>query len=1119
MKKNDIYESGGIVISFLKKNLLKMKLTILIFLLSLVQLMASQSFAQSARLTLNLKNARVEDVLMKIEEQSNLYFIYNRDVVDVNRIVNVSCTNQKVTEILTNLFHGTDVDYDIQDRHIILKSSSSQISQTKSISGKVSDSSGTPLPGVTVVIKGATTGTITDVNGNYVLSNIPGNASLQFSFVGMKSQEIVVGNKVIINVILAEEAVGIEEVVAVGYGTQKKGNLTGSIASIKSDKLTIAPVASTSNSLVGSLPGLVSKQTSGLPGSDAAALSIRGFGSALVIVDGIESSFNNIDANQIESISILKDGAASIYGARAGNGVILVTTKRGQDQKPTITLNSSYTLQGVTKMIRPASSGQRTQMEREAYLQSGQPEAGAPWTADAVAKYFAGNDPAYPNTDWYGYVFRPWAPQQNHNISIRGGSERIKYFGFFGYTDQETIIKRSGGAYSRYNLQSNIDAAVTRNLSLTIDLSASSENRKFPVRGLEGGYLWDDFYVTKPWLPATFPDPSKIAWGGIATGSIATVSNIDLMGYNQNKGLDLRGTITLNYNFEKIKGLKAKAFLNYYNNEIYGKLFQKPITFYTYNPTTEVYTLAGSFTNSTLTESIARGNVFTQQYSLNYDNTFNKIHRFTALALVESTDYANNNFSAYRTNLLTPAIEQLFIGSTTGMSNNGSASEMGRVSYVGRLNYNLLDRYLIETILRADASAKFPKNGRWGYFPSISLGWIMSQEGFMKKLKAIDNLKLRASYGQSGNDAVGNFQYLAGYSLRGSSILDNAPQPGIFTTGLANPLLTWEKMTIYNVGLDFSFFNRKIYGTGDAFYRKRSGIPAVRTTSLPSTFGSTMPPENLNSLDNRGFELILGTSNRIGDFSYDVSGNISWSRSKWIHYEEPDYTDPDQKRLYQNSGQWTDRVIGYVSDKLFTSQDQINALNYTYVDLGGNSLLRPGDVKYKDLNGDGKLDWKDQKDIGKGTLPHWMYGFTGTLKYKNFDLTGLFQGAFGYNTLVNLTIYHNATEYDLRWTEQNNNPNAMVARLGGAATNGYTSDYRYKSTLYMRLKTASLGYEVPKRILDKLSINKLRIYFAGTNIFTLSTLNKYGIDPEIPSGTFLYYPQQRTFSLGLNLSF
>ena len=1100
-----------------------MRMVLILSLVCMMQTFALDSYTQNARISLSAKEMKLESILLQIENQSKYRFAYNKNEIDVTKKYSIKIKEAEIKSLLSQLFSEEDISYTFIDRQIVLSSSKkiSVVQQQKSVSGKVTDIGGQPIPGVTVRVKGTALGTITNTDGNYLITGITNDAVLIFSFVGMRTQKITAGSQTSINVAMEEDVIGLEEVVAIGYGTQRKGNLTGAISNVKSEKLTVAPINNISNALIGQAPGLISKQSSGLPGSDMATLNIRGFGNALVIVDGIESNLNNIDVNQIESVSILKDGAASIYGSRAGNGVILVTTKRGQNQKPTISVNSSYTLQGVVKMLDPSSSGQRAEMEREAYLQSGQPEAGAPWTEEAVAKFYAGDDPAYLNVNWFDHVFRTWAPQQNHNISIRGGSDRIKYYGFLGYLDQETMIKRNGGDYSRYNAQSNIDASVTDDINITVDISLALENRNFPIRGLQnGGYVWQDAYLTRPWYPTVLPDASKISWGGLDVGSVATVTNIDLMGYNRNRALDLRGAISLEYNLSRIiNGLKAKASINYHDNEGYSKNFAKPITFYTYNPNNQEYTQAGSFLNSYLTEYMNRSNAFTQQYSLNYNNTFNKIHRVSALALLESIDYNSNYFNASRRNLLTSAIDQLFIGSTTGMGNDGSASEMGRMSYVFRLNYSFMDRYLVETILRADASAKFPKNSRWGYFPSISLGWIVTQEEFMKSVKSIDNLKFRASYGQSGNDGVGNFQYLSGYSVRGTAILDDAPQTGLYSTGLANPFLTWEKISIYNAGLDFSIF-KILHGTGEVFYRKRKGIPTTRLTSLPSTFGASLPPENLNSIDDRGFEFNLGISNAINDFSYDISGNISWSRSKWIHYEEPEYTDPDQKRIYQISGQWTDRVMGYVSEGLFTSQEQINSLNYVYTDLGDNSSLRPGDVIYKDLNGDHKLNWKDQKDIGKGTIPHWTYGINLSLKYKNFDLTGLFQGAFGYNT----TVYYDpllnpAKRYELRWTEQNNDPNSLVPRLGGAISNDYTSDYRYRKTTYIRLKTASLGYELPDQMLNKIGINKLRVYFAGTNLLTFSSLSKYGVDPEVPSGIAMTYPIQRTLSLGINISF
>ena len=1107
-----------------KQLIRKMKTTCLLLLVFASSLFATNVNSQVLKVSMNMKNTSITEVISSIEKQTDYLFVYDKNKVDLSRKVDVDATNQSVAEVLTNVFSKTDVVYAMEGNNIMLMPKSDSVlldqQQQKSVSGKVTDSSGISLPGVSIVVKGTITGTITDSDGNYLLTKIPENTILQFSFVGMKMQEIEVGDKSIINVSLVDEAIGLEEVVAIGYGTQRKGNLTGSVANVKSEKLSVAPVTSTTNTLVGQLPGLTAIQTSGMPGSDAAELKIRGFGSALIIVDGVEGSLNNLDPSQIESVSILKDGAASIYGARAGNGVILVTTKRGENQKPTISINSSYTLQGVTKILHPANSGQTAEMERESYLQAGGVEGSAPWTQEAIDKFYAGNDPGYINTDWYDYTFRDWAPQQNHNLSLRGGSDKIRYFGYFGYSNQETMVKRNGGKYSRYNLQSNVDADISKNLKMSVDISMSVQDQNFPIRGMNNeGAFWQDYYRTRPWYPATLPDPTKVAWGGIDVGSIATVSNIDLMGYSRNQNKNTKGVATLTYDFEKIKGLKAKATVNYSTTDVYAKSFNKPILFWTYNTTTEEYTNAGSFTQSRLTERMNRGHVLTQQYSLNYSNEFSDIHRVSALVLYESMELKSNYFNATRTDLLTSAIDQLFMGSATGMGNDGSASEMGRRSYVGRFNYSLKDRYLLETIIRADASAKFPSDSRWGYFPSVSAGWIISEEKFMDKFSAIDNLKIRASFGQSGNDAVGNFQYLSGYSTRGSVIFDEGQSTGIYITGLANPNLTWEKMSIYNGGLDFMLYNKKIYGTFDAFYRERTGIPATRATSLPSTFGSSLPPENLNSLSDRGFEFMMGTSGHFGNLSYDFSGNLSWSRSKWIHYEEPEYTDPDQERIYKKSGVWTDRAMGYVSDGLFTSQDEINAIDYTYSALGGNSTLKPGDVKYLDTNNDKILDWKDQVEIGKGTFPHWMYGINTNIKYKNFSFSGLFQGAFGFNTYVDITTYPNEVMYDLRWTEKNNDANALVSRLGGASTNYLYSDYRLIPVSYIRLKTASLGYDLPEQFLNKFGLSKLRIYFAGTNLFTLSTLDKYRIDPETESGQIKVYPQQRTISLGFNLSF
>lgn len=1002
--------------------------------------------------------------------------------------------------------------------------------QNVTIKGTVADTKGEPLMGVTVQIKGSTIGTITDMDGRFTLSGVPSNATINISYIGMLSQSVQLKGRTSLNIILEEDSELLDEVVVVGYGTQKKGMLTGSISSVKSEKLTVAPVGNVTNMMAGQLPGVITKQLSGAPGDDAATINIRGFGTPLVIVDGVESSLSNIDPWQIESISVLKDGAASIYGSRAGNGVVVITTKRGAVQKPTITVNSSFSLQGSTKINRPQSSGQRAQLMRESHINQGLPMEQVPYTEEQIEKYFKGDDPHYLNSDWFKATIRDYAPQHNHNIGISGGTEALKFYGFLGYNRQETIIKHDGGSYDRYNFQASVDAKVTSNLALTVDVNSIYEDRNFSYLGLFGGSnLWRELYVSDPKLPISLPDESKLAFGGTAYGNIIAGASTKINGYTKTRNRMNRVSGTLKYDVKQLPGLSLKAFVSMTESTAKEKEFRKQHNFYRYNIDTEEYTFERAGQDPTgLTESFSANKVFTQQYSINYENLFAEAHRVMILGLYENIAYDGDYLQGKRGGFLSNSLEQIGAGSISTSYADGSASEMGRVSWIGRLNYAYKDKYLLETILRADASAKFPSSKRWGYFPSVSVGWVISQEAFMSEVSMLDNLKIRASYGESGNDAVGDFQYLSGYAFDGQYILGDNTYPGLYVTGLANPVLTWEKMKIYNGGVDFSFWNRKLHGSVDAFYRLRDGIPGRRVVSLPSSFGAELPLENLNAINTRGVEILIGTSQKYNDFTMNLSANITWARSKWDKYDEPEYTDPDQIRLNKNTGNWIDRQFGYVSDGLFESQEQINALTYTYSELGGNSSLRPGDVIFKDVNGDGVLDWRDQVEIGSGSMPKWVYGILGDFQYKGFDLSFLFQGAFGYYTHVDMESVQTDLSYKCRWTQENNDPSALVPRRGGSATNSYYSDYRLHNTSYIRLKNASIGYEVPKALLKKLDIERLRIYLAGTNLFTMSSLRKYGVDPELPDGygpsgmpvsTVYYYPQQRTYSVGLNLTF
>lgn len=1133
LQKILIGESGS---QFIKKSIMRMKLIILILTATCVYATASESNAQ--KVTLDFTSAPLEKILAEISAQSSYNVFGNKRLLRKALPVTVNLTNANLEDALRQCFAGQPFTYTlsskdraivIQGRNFRLRSAGSSLSlrnevQQTQVSGIVTDTAGAPLPGVSVFVKDTDNGVSTDENGQYTITIPSPEAVLVFRSVGFLAKEITVGGRAIIHVSLDSDIQMLNEMVVVGYGTQRRVNLTGSVASVNSREITVAPVASTTNTLAGRLPGLIALQADGRPGYDASSLSIRGFGSALVIVDGVESNFNNIDPNQIESISILKDGSASIYGSRAGNGVILIRTKRGNDQKPTVQLNSSFTLQGVTAMSRPVNAGQFAELRNEQAMNQGLP---LPYTDEQVQKYYQGTDPLYPNTDWYRIAIRDWAPQQQHNVSIRGGNETVRFFGFFGYLDQESMWKNNGGEYSRYNLQSNIEASVTDNLEIQVLLSAVSDDQKYPARSQSPGSssTWQDLWNTLPIYPASLPDPTKLSYAnGAGTGGVPYSTNYDIIGYNKGARQNLKGQFTANYSFPWVKGLSGTALVNYTKEHFTGKAFNKPFNLYTYDPTNDTYTLAATFgTTASIREDRNQYQSVTTQLSLNYERAFDSDHYLKAMVLREAIEYKNDFLNAGRANFLTSSIEYIFGGSADQSSTGGFGTEMGRASYVGRLNYSYKDRYLLESSIRADASAQFPKEHRWGYFPSISLGWRISQEPFASELTGLDELKVRVSYGSSGQDNVSGFAYLSGYQINGQWLIGSGTQPGIATTGLANPLLTWEEIEIYNVGLDFSLWHSKLNGTFDAFYRNRSGIPGTRILSLPSTFGASLPPENINSQNTRGFELTLGTNIQFGDFNGEISGNISWSRSKWDEFEEPNYTDPDQIRINKLSGRWTDVQFGYRSAGLFTSESEIENMGYTYP--GGNSGLGPGDIRYIDVNNDGVLDWKDQVDIGKGTFPHWMAGLNIRLGYRAFDMTALFQGAFDYYTNVRLdhgNLTYPREVYELRWHEANNVSSAKLPRVGGSSTN-YTlfSDFFYKNASYLRLKTFSVGYNLPQQILSKAGLGSARLYFAGTNLLTFSKLFRdYNVDPEAPTNNAaFYYPQQKTITMGLNVSF
>lgn len=862
----------------LKVLLLIMRLISFLILVGTLTVSAN-SYSQQTKLDLRLKNSSIENILLSIENNSRFIFIYDANIINTLGKKTIEAKGQRIETILDHLFEGTEVAYRVDDRQVFLfqkdNLSDPLLSKIRGnqqlieIRGTINDPDGNPLPGVTVVIKGTTQGTITDIDGNYSLNNVPDDATLVFSFVGMKTQENPVAGKSLINVTMAEDAIGIDEVVAVGYGTMKRANLTGSVAAVSGDELTIVPSTNTAAMVAGRLPGLIVHQTSGQPGADEANVSVRGFGRALVLVDGVERNFTQLDPNEIESISILKDASAAIYGARAGNGVILVTTKRGQDGAPKISLNSSYSSSQPTAFPDYVNAYQFASMLTYA---EGGVGPGSTYSQEDLDKFKQGNEPGYVGTDWKKVVMREWAPQQLHNLNVRGGNENTKYYLNLGYLNQGSIWKSGDGIYQRLNVSSNVDVKISDKLNASVDLNWRREDRDDPRNTLA---IFRDLAFANPTVDRTnFPNPEL---NQVISPTRPTENNTvartfqDVSGFIKDKRDIFNGAISLKYELP-VKGLSVdgKVALNSFNR--INNNFANEFEVWSYDYENQILSSAGFIGEKSSRKQSYRSQIITTQLALRYDRNFNN-HYISGLLLNEMINEQEDNFWASRNDLISGTLPYLFAGNVETQLNGDYVSEDGRQSLVGRLNYGFKGKYLAELSFRYDGSPRFPKDKRWGFFPGVSVGWRISEESFIDD-KIFDNLKLRASVGRSGFDGISTYDYLTGYQLttgnNNVTILGDQTLAQLQSIGLANKNITWETIDLYNVGIDASILNGFLGMELDAFYRKRGGILANRSATISNTFGATLPAKNINSMDNRGFEILLTHRNKIGDFSYNI---------------------------------------------------------------------------------------------------------------------------------------------------------------------------------------------------------------------------------------------------------
>ena len=1031
--------------------------------------------------------------------------------------------------------------------------------QQKPIKGTVVDATGEPLIGVNVSVKGTTIGIITDIDGKYALE-VPTNATLVFSYIGYRTQELSVGNQTTINVTMQEDTQNIDEVVVVGYGVQKKETVTGSVSTLKGDDLVKSPVANLSNAIAGKMSGVMTFQRSGEPGYDGATIRIRGSNTLgnndpLIVIDGVAAragGLERLDPNEIETMSVLKDASAAIYGARAANGVILITTKKGrQGKKPEFTYSFNQGWAKPTNLPEMCDAVQYSELMNELYMNkamlnpaknNGQTMGDYTLfrTPEEIEFYRNGSDPwRYPNTDWYAATFKNWSPQRVHNASLEGGSDKYQYFVNFGHKYTDGLYQKSATNYKQFNLRMNVDAQFNDYIKVGAQLMGRQENRNFPSQGA-GDLLWFTSRgrpTDQAYWPNGLPGPAQ------EYGRNPVVACTDETGYTHDKRYYIQSNAKVEITQPWIEGLKLTASVSYDKYLRQSKTWFQPWTLYDWDGVsleadgkTPKLTPMLSYPSHEDPELSMESNDQTNTVLsgiLTYDRNFGD-HGVNFLVGMER-DWSNSeSFNAYRRYFLSTALHHFNAGGDKekNAKSDGANWERARMNYFGRMAYNYKEKYLAEFVWRYDGSYMFAEGNRFGFFPGVLLGYRISEEDFWKEnLSFIDYFKIRASWGQMGNDQVyfdgslREYQFSPTYYYEWGMIIDNADEKGLRISRFPNPNITWERANNFNVGIETRTFDNRLYLEADYFYNKRSNILWRRNASIPSTSGLTLPAENIGKVDNTGFDFKIEWNDNIGkDWRYSISATGGYAKNTIKFWDEA----PGAPEWQKSTGHPMNADLFYEYDGVFKDWDEINntANRPKYDGITKDEDLRPGDMKFKDLDGDGKITPNDRYRSDRTNEPKWTYGITGNLQWKNFDLSVLFQGAADSWTKV----YWEAGDignypkyvYDKHWSIEN--PSSLYPRVnersayywdGTAAGN---NTYWMVNTNYIRLKNLEIGWTLPKAWLAQTKlISYARLYVNGVNLLTFSPCKD--IDPESTSSNATNYPQSKIINVGFTVTF
>ncbi len=1015
----------------------------------------------------------------------------------------------------------------------------------QSITGSITDELG-PLIGVSVVVKGTMKGTTTDFDGNYSIEVDDGDAVLVFSYIGYATQEITVGNQTIIDVTMAEDASKLDEVVVLGYTTRKKGEITGSVSTIDSKTIEQSSNKDLAKSLAGRASGLIISDRGGVPGAgngtgantddDATTILIRGKSTLnnnapLILIDGIQAgSFSNLSPQDIASLTVLKDGAAAIYGSRAANGVILITTKRGKSGKPKINFSTSYNVSSFTRQPNLMTSEQYTIYENEIADRNG---LELPFTPAEIQNYAAGTDPIkFPSTDWADLTFAKSSPESRNTLSVSGGGEKVNYFVSSDILSQNGIYKSGALKFQQKQVRSNVDINITDDIKLGVDLLGSFGDRDRP--GVDEGFIYKHIYTNLPTEVGIYPNGLP-GFGGENGANPAVMSSKE-SGFIERKDTDLRGKFLLDINLDKIfNGLSFKGFagIRKMNND--EKSWYTPWTVYTFLEGTNEYVPQSGFSQRgnerILRESFWKYDEVLLNATLHYSKLFGDDHSLSGFVGLENLKSDTRNFWAERRGFPSADHPELFAGSDEGQQSFGLSSESARMDFFGSLSYDFAKKYFVDFTLRHDGSSNFGPGKRYGTFPSVAVSWALDKENFLENVDWLYALKLRASWSKMGNDRIAPFQYLTSYDFGGN--LD-VPQPNYYVFGnpgvvlngftastVPNPNVTWETANMQNIGLNFAMFNGKLSGDVNYFYQKREDILATRSAAIPDYVGLQLPAENFGEVKNYGVEFEVAWADKFGQVGYNLGMNFSQAKSEVIFLAEA----ADVPVALKREGQPIDSYIVYPTDGIFRDQAEVDA---TSVKLDGTV---EGEPNYIDTNGDGAINADDRIRIPTSNIPEIQYGIYGGLNYKNFDFNFLFQGQAEAETLVFFDQNGAKPNYvfNQRWTPNNRDgryPRAFALNdpySGNQSGNAETfqgADFWLHDASFVRLKEVEVAYTIPQ---DVIKFGELRLFARGYNLLTFfSEIYDLGLDPEaIGYNNFrdATYTPLKTYTFGLNFSF